>query len=492
MKIREISSQFSLLVFSKDIDQGAAIKLALSHQGYEVYYVDTETAFLERLQEMSPHIVILSLKSLSTALNDIVEKVNQTSLEIRIIFLSADENFQILTDYAAYGVMDILPEAVAHLENHVSWSVDRSCEKLYLEYQNEQLYSKMKELENRAPVPLVVETREEPKSLISYKEFISDLRAAQSKEEMISTMLRESKETPLVYLRYLPSMASFLVTDSSYANVESFKGLGCRLTAEENKDLAKQLELAIVPPSLAELLMKAFRMNSPRIRSLMSGSVLEGILVGDASSVESTHYLNERFAIMSLVYSHFSLEKRIETAEVMDSVTELYNQKYYSKRLEEELQRSRRFQQPLCVVKLGLDDYSEIEKSLGEPARDLIFKNLATLIQKSSRSHDAACRTDENEISLILPNCRKSEAEVRAERLRRMVETNSLINNGLKMTISLGACEYPSMCSTAQKLDEGATRSLQFIMSKGGNKVCFFKAPSGHKPDFNLAQGAKA
>lgn len=467
--------------------------MALSRGQYEVYYFDNQSAFLERLTQMTPHLVILSLKSLTMPLNDIVEKINQISLEIRFIFLSADDNFNILSEYADYGVVDILSETAPQLDNRVLWSADRACEKIYLEYQNEQLFNKLKEAQQQKSSVVAEPPKVEPiMPLISYKEFISDLRSAHSKEELIATMLRECRETPLVYLRYLPSMASFLVTDTTFIPAENFKNLGCRLNPEENKDLARQLELALVPPSLGELLSEAFKMQNPRLRPLMSGAVLEGVLVGDASTPEANHSLNERFAILSLVYSHFTLERRVESAEIMDSSTEIYNEKYYRKKLEEELQRARRSKQALCVLKLGLDDYADIEKSLGEPAKDLIFKNLAALIQKSSRAHDIACRTDENEISIILPNCRKAEAEVRAERLRRTVETNALINNGLKITISLGACEFPSMCSNAQKLDEGAHRSLQFIMGKGGNKVCFFKAPTDHKPEFVPAQGAKA
>ena len=467
------------------------MKVALSRANYDVYYVDNQNAFLERLSQMTPHIVVLSLKSLSMPLNEIVEKINQVSLEIRFIFLSADENFQVLTEYGDYGVMDIISEMAPQLENRTLWSVDRACEKIYLEYQNEQIYIQLNEAKRHSANSSTPAPVEKSAPAISYKEFISDLRAAHSKEELIATLLREARGTPLVYLRYLPTMGSFLVTDTSYEPPEEFKNLGCRLAPEENKDLVRQLELALVPPSLGELLSQAFRIQNPRVRPLLNGAELEGILVGDANSPEITHELNERFAIMSLVYSHFCLEKKIENVEIIDSGTEIYNQKYYGKKLEEELQRAKRFKHPLCVIKLALDDYSDIEKSLGEPARDLIFKNLAGLIQKSSRSHDVACRTGENEISIILPNCRKAEAEIRAERLRRTVETNALINNGLKMTISLGACEYPSMCSNTQKLDEGAGRSLQFIMGKGGNKVCFFKAPAGHKPDFVPAEGAK-
>ena len=91
-----------------------------------------------------------------------------------------------------------------------------------------------------------------------------------------------------------------------------------------------------------------------------------------------------------------------------------------------------------------------------------------------------------NEMAMILPHCSKKGAAIRAERLRRIVEGTTFMENGMKVSISLGVSEYPSLCDSAKTLDETATKALTHILDKGGNKICLYKAPDSHHPEFEV------
>ena len=54
------------------------------------------------------------------------------------------------------------------------------------------------------------------------------------------------------------------------------------------------------------------------------------------------------------------------------------------------------------------------------------------------------------------------------------------------ITVSQGISEYPSLTKSAETLDESARKTLEFIITKGGDKICIYKAPSDHKPDFQV------
>src|SRR5690606_36572567 len=114
--------------------------------------------------------------------------------------------------------------------------------------------------------------------------------------------------------------------------------------------------------------------------------------------------------------------------EVQDFVTEVYNRNYYFKTLADELERARRLTQPLSVVKVALDDFYEIESSLGEAVRDELLKGLAGTITKTSRTNDVTCRTGMNEMALVLPHCSTNGAALRAERLRRIIEGTAFLD----------------------------------------------------------------
>jgi GGDEF domain-containing protein len=87
---------------------------------------------------------------------------------------------------------------------------------------------------------------------------------------------------------------------------------------------------------------------------------------------------------------------------------------------------------------------------------------------------------------MVLPHCSKKGAALRAERVRRVIEGSSFLDKGMKVSISLGVSEYPSLCDSAKTLDETAAKALAHIADKGGNKICLYKAPESHKPEFEV------
>jgi diguanylate cyclase (GGDEF)-like protein len=124
---------------------------------------------------------------------------------------------------------------------------------------------------------------------------------------------------------------------------------------------------------------------------------------------------------------------------------------------------------------------------LGETVRDELLKSVGTIISKTSRTNDVTCRTAANEIAMILPHCSRKGAALRAERIRRIIEGTSFIDNGMKLSISLGISEYPTLCDSAKTLDETASKALLHIADKGGNKICLFKASESHQPEYEVA-----
>jgi diguanylate cyclase (GGDEF)-like protein len=117
------------------------------------------------------------------------------------------------------------------------------------------------------------------------------------------------------------------------------------------------------------------------------------------------------------------------------------------------------------------------------------LKAIATLIKRTTRVNDYACRTGPVEVSLVLPHCSKKGAAIRGERLRRAIESHSFSLSGVHVSVSTGISEYPTLCSTTEELDLTAAQALRYVVDKGGNKVCLFKAPDSFKPDFEVPAG---
>lgn len=489
MNIREYAQQFSVVVLSSDLELGPKIKLSLAHAKYETYFLDSESALFERLEQLIPHVIVFTTSTLRSTLTEFVGKINQASHEILMIVVDSTQDFQINSEYINYGIVDILPEKISQVEQRVLWSVDRACEKLYLTYQNEELYERLKKSTTAANSKLPEPQAPSPqRPSINVPEFLSSFQSASSSDELIQAMVGQMPHSKVIYLKYIQAVQSFASFHSNFRRAEEIQSIGCQLKPAEADQVATQMSLGFVPPSLKELAQKAFSFSQPVFWPLqIELGKMEGVLVSEGSvgAAEKEDGLN-RWSLFILAYKNFILNKSREMLEIIDPETESYNEKFYYKKIEEEFIRAKRTQQPLALLKLSLDDEAEITKTLGEATRSNIFKKLVQLITKTSRSHDFTCRTAANEFSLILPYCEKKGAEIRAERLRRLFESQSLSENGLKMTISIGASEYPDLCNSFQKLDETAQKAMQFIQSKGGNRLCFYKAPQGHVVDFTV------
>jgi diguanylate cyclase (GGDEF)-like protein len=473
LDIRERSSQFSVYISMKDLDQGATIKVALAKVGYDAHFFQDDKDLDGRLRERPAHLVFFSTVDHAQDLNEFIEKVRSRGEDIRFAILGAPEQFEVLSEYQGFGVEEILSLKENDLPQRALWATDRICEKIYLRLQNEQLFEDLRKTRQGPPVPALAN-------------LLAEYNAVQSKEELIQKFMSQLTNVT-VYLKYVPTMGTFVATHSQGFEAKKLKGVGSQLTTDEGKNLLAFLGEGKVPGSLAQVLTRAFDFTSPKLIPVFFHHQLEGIFAhSGALSMEQAHELKEKMALFSLVYSHFCLQKKVEGLEVLDFVTEVFNRRHYLKTLHEELERARRARQPLSVVKIAIDDFYEIEQAQGEAIRDHVLKSVATIISRTSRLSDVTCRTGMNELAMILPVCSRKGAALRAERLRRIVESTPLLESG-KISISLGISEYPSLCSDDQSLDETSTSALVHISDKGGNKICLYKAPQHHKPEFEVS-----
>lgn len=491
MNIRDHSSQFSIFVYNADVDQGAGVKVSLSQAGYDAYYFQELEAFQQRLKEMTPHLVVFSTVAVQGALSDFVNSVLEVSPEIKLIALAEPQQFEALSQYNTLGLVDIVSLEGPNLDLRALWAVDQVCETLYLTYQNEQLFSDWKEaqghkekLQQQISEQKAVQ-EETNQMLVSNR--VADYRSSQSKEEVLQKYFERLDKVPAVYFKYLSSVRSFVATHASVFAPSQIQGVGCQLEGGDLESLNTQITVGLLPPIMREMLQKIFQFENSRVLPLFVQNQLEGVVVysGDLGKAEALR-VGEEFSLFALCYSYFSLEKKVESLDVMDFVTELYNQKFYVEKLHEELERSRRLKQPVSVLKISIDDFFEIEQTLGANVRDEVLKTVGDYVRRTIRTNDFACRTQVNEMGVILPHCHKKGAALLGERLRRIVESSTILDSGVKISISVGVSEYPSLADSVGSLDETASKALMHIMEKGGNRICLFKPSGNFTPEFEV------
>lgn len=484
MNIREHASDFSIFILSQDADLGAEIKLPLSQAGYQAFFFPDLDELLVRVETELPHVIVLDHHSLVRPLTDVFEKILTVSSEIKIICLSEAEHFPQLIAFHNYNLVQFFDRSTAHVGVQVLSAVDQTCETLFRLYQNEQVYQLY--LDRTSQLEKLNESVQAERLGPQVRPFqlrISEYRAAVSKEDLLQAFFRQTPTQSWVFLKYIKSIQTY-ISVSHQNMIESWvEGLSFKVPSQE-KDFNQKIITGDFPTSFTDYIKSKWDVPHIKVLPLLIKNEVEGLLV---STQDISAAVAEDFSLMGLVYAMMSLESQPLYMDVEDSLTGFYNQLFYKRILDKELDRAKRTFTPVALIKIAIDSFRELEASQGRAFCDEVIVKVADVIKKTSRLPDYICRTNENEFSILLTNCNRKGAALRAERLRQQLKIESYSRAGLLITVSQGISEYPTLTKSAESLDDSCRKALDFISLKGGDKICIFKAPADHEPDYQVS-----
>jgi diguanylate cyclase (GGDEF)-like protein len=177
-----------------------------------------------------------------------------------------------------------------------------------------------------------------------------------------------------------------------------------------------------------------------------------------------------------------SAYKEIETSNAQlkefsfkDEVTGLYNRRFFSIRLEEEVSRYRRFDHPVSVVLLDLDGFKAVNDELGHAAGDETLRGMAEILLKHSRGINVLCRYGGDEFAILLVETSKAGARLYADRIRYVLPTFRF-GHGRRITASFGIASLPEdVAPSPDELIRAADEALYAAKRAGKNRVSVYE-----------------
>jgi diguanylate cyclase (GGDEF)-like protein len=166
-----------------------------------------------------------------------------------------------------------------------------------------------------------------------------------------------------------------------------------------------------------------------------------------------------------------STSAQLKEFSFKDEVTGLYNRRFFSIRLEEEVSRYRRFNHPVSVVLLDLDGFKAVNDELGHAAGDETLRAMAEILLKQSRGINVICRYGGDEFAVLLVETSKSGARLYADRIRYVLSTWTF-GHGRRVTASFGIASLPEDVAPAtDELIRAADEALYAAKRAGKNRV---------------------
>jgi diguanylate cyclase (GGDEF)-like protein len=163
---------------------------------------------------------------------------------------------------------------------------------------------------------------------------------------------------------------------------------------------------------------------------------------------------------------------RLYKMAITDPLTRVYNRQYLLHRLPDEVERCRRYNDPLSIILFDADHFKRVNDTHGHAAGDVVLRELADVVKKDLRETDALVRYGGEEFLALLPKTDLEGAMKIAERVRVHVSAQSFryLDVNMRITISSGVGQYAAEESEGAFV-ERVDHALMEAKNGGRNRV---------------------
>ncbi len=187
-------------------------------------------------------------------------------------------------------------------------------------------------------------------------------------------------------------------------------------------------------------------------------------------------------AIVADVTQRVKSEEKIRHQAFYDQLTGLANRLTFNDYLDQELARLSRHSRYGAVLFIDIDNFKNINDSLGHHKGDLLLKTFAARASKSIRKEDMLARLGGDEFVILLSNLSDNEMQATERALHISKKLHSFINkpikleeNSLHITISVGVTLISSQDTDINNILKHADIAMYEAKATGRNKTCFFE-----------------
>jgi diguanylate cyclase (GGDEF)-like protein len=183
----------------------------------------------------------------------------------------------------------------------------------------------------------------------------------------------------------------------------------------------------------------------------------------------------------ALALDNAQIRARLEYLAQTDSLTGLYNHRFFHERLRSELTRASRSHDPVAVLMFDLDDFKRVNDIYGHGAGDQLLIQLARVARETVRASDVVCRIGGEEFGVIMPSCEAGDALALAARLTERLR-EAEFDAAPHMTVSIGVSQGPQHAMNPRELIACAEAAMMTAKARGKNQAVLYDDGATERP----------
>ena len=159
-----------------------------------------------------------------------------------------------------------------------------------------------------------------------------------------------------------------------------------------------------------------------------------------------------------------------------DTLTGLPNRDMFRDRLGQEVKKSIRAELPLALLLVDLDQFKEVNDTLGHAVGDLLLIEAARRISACVRESDTVARLGGDEFTIVMSEIAdNTHVEDAAQKIiSRLAEPFHLGNEVVYISASIGITLYPNDSIDIDALMKNADQAMYVAKNKGRNRFSYF------------------
>jgi diguanylate cyclase (GGDEF)-like protein/PAS domain S-box-containing protein len=306
-----------------------------------------------------------------------------------------------------------------------------------------------------------------------------------TERKRMEDLLRKSEEQ---YRTLVENASDILFRLDGTGHITMVNAAAIRVTGYGEKELIGKHYLTLIRPEMQEEAMKFF--GRQFVKKIANTYSEFQIVRNDGCDIwlgQNTQLIFQEGKVVAFqamardITERKKMEARLKDSEnryrelsIVDELTQLFNSRYFYFQLKIELERSNRYELPLTLLLLDLDNFKAFNDTYGHVEGDQVLKRLGQVVKRCLRQTDSAYRYGGEEFTILMPMTTSKNGAVTAERIRTELKKENFSpapGQNVQVTVSIGLAQYKpqeDMKVFVHRVDQ-----LMYQVKKAGkDRVC--------------------